>query len=91
MTDLPGEVQLAIADVASVARARLLAMSAAVGMAVTQAMFAVEVAAVCGPKGEHASDRAAVHPETGSVRLGGRRVHVEHPRTPIPGGGRRVR
>jgi putative transposase len=51
VADLPAEVQLALADIASVAREGLLAMSVAAGMAVMQTMFDAEVAAACGPKG----------------------------------------
>jgi transposase-like protein len=82
MADLPGEVQLALADVGAVAREGLLAMSVAAGMAVMQAMFEAELAAVCGPRGKHDPDRAAVRHggERGSVVLGGRRVPVRRPR-----------
>jgi hypothetical protein len=58
VTDLPGEVQLALADVASAAREGLLAMSVAAGLAVMRAMFDVEITTACGPKGRHDSDRA---------------------------------
>jgi putative transposase len=39
VADLPGEVQLALTGIASVAREGLQAVSAAAGMAVMQAMF----------------------------------------------------
>ena len=80
--ELPGEVQLALADIGKVAREGLLALSVAAGMAVMQAMFDAEVTAVCGPKGRHDADRAAVRHgrENGSVVLGGRRVPVSRPR-----------
>ena len=79
---LPAEVQLALADIGAVAREGLLAMSVAAGMAVMQAMFDAEIAAACGPKGEHDADRAANRHgrEKGSVVLGGRRVPVARPR-----------
>lgn len=82
VADLPAEVQLALADVASVAREGLLAMSVAAGMAVMQAMFDAEIVAACGPRGKHDPDRAAVRhgAEKGSVVLGGRRVPVRRPR-----------
>jgi transposase-like protein len=82
VADLPGEVQLALTDVASVAREGLLAMSVAAGMAVMQAMFDAEVTAACGPKGRHDPDRVATRhgSENGSVVLGGRRVPVTRPR-----------
>jgi transposase-like protein len=82
VADLPAEVQVVLADVASVAREGLLAMSVAAGMAVMQAMFDAEIVAACGPRGKHDPDRAAVRhgSETGSVVLGGRRVSVTRPR-----------
>jgi putative transposase len=82
VADLPDEVQLALTEVASVAREGLLAMSVAAGMAVMAAMFEAEIAEVCGPKGKHNGGRAAVRHGAGkgSVTLGGRRVPVERPR-----------
>jgi putative transposase len=82
VTDLPGEVRLALADVASAAREGLLAMSVAAGMVVMRAMFDAEITAACGPKGRHDPDRAATRhgTERGSVVLGGRRVPVRRPR-----------
>ena len=79
---LPAEVQLALADIALVAREGLLAMSVAAGMAVMQTMFDAEVTAACGPKGRHDADRTASRhgSENGSVVLGGRRVPVTRPR-----------
>src|SRR3974377_908310 len=60
----------------------LLAMSVAAGMAVMQALFEAEIAAVAGPKGRHDPNRAAVRHGggRGSVTLGGRRVAVDRPR-----------
>ena len=80
--DLPEEIGLALADIAVVAREGLLAMSVAAGMAVMQAMFDAEIAAVAGPKGKHNPERDAVRHGTGkgSVTLGGRRVGVSRPR-----------
>lgn len=80
--DLPAEVRLALSDIAGAAREGLLAMSVAAGMAVMQAMFQAEIAAACGPKGQHDPDRSAVRHGTGrgSVVLGGRRVPVTRPR-----------
>jgi putative transposase len=82
MTDLPAEIQLALTDIASVAREGLLALSVTAGMAVMQAMFDAEIAAACGPKGRHDPDRVATRhgSENGSVVLGGRRVPVTRPR-----------
>jgi putative transposase len=79
---LPAEVQLALGDIAVVAREGLLAMSVAAGMAVMQSIFDAELVAACGPKGRHDVDRAASRHgrEKGSVVLGGRRVPVTRPR-----------
>lgn len=80
--ELPAEIQLALGDIAAVAREGLLAMSVAAGMAVMQTIFDSEMAAVCGPRGRHDADRTATRHgrENGSVVLGGRRVPVTRPR-----------
>ena len=80
--ELPEEMQLAMTDIAGVAREGLLAMSVAAGMAVMQAMFEAEIAQACGPKGRHDPNRAAVRHGSGrgSVTLGGRKVAVTRPR-----------
>jgi putative transposase len=57
--ELPAEVQVTLADIGAAAREGLLAMSVAAGMAVMQTLFDAEIAAVCGPKGRHDSDRTA--------------------------------
>ena len=82
LPELPEEIQLAMTDIAGVAREGLLAMSVAAGMAVMQAMFEAEIAEACGPKGKHDPGRAAVRHGTGrgSVTLGGRKVAVTRPR-----------
>src|SRR5215831_5648442 len=82
LPDLPEEIALAMTDIAGAAREGLMAMSVAAGMAVMAAMFEAEIAAVCGSKGKHDADRAAVRHGTGkgSVTLGRRRVPVERPR-----------
>jgi putative transposase len=82
LPDLPEEIQLAMTDIAGAAREGLLAMSVAAGVAVMRAMFEVEVAEACGPKGTHDPNRAAVRHGSGpgSVTLGGREVAVTRPR-----------
>ena len=87
--DLPAEVRLALTDIAGAAREGLLAMSVAAGMAVMRAMFSAEIAAACGPKGQHDPERTAVRHGTGrgSVVLGGRRVPVTRPRARTTDGG----
>ena len=89
LPELPEEIQLAMTDIAGVAREGLLAMSVAAGMAVMQAMFEAEIAEACGPKGRHDPSRAAVRHGTGrgSVTLGGRRVAVTRPRARTVDGG----
>jgi hypothetical protein len=72
---LPTEVQLALADIAGMARGGVLAMSVATGLAVIQTMFDAEISAACEPKCRHDAERTAVRHgrETNSVVLGGRR------------------
>ena len=82
LPELAEEIQLAMSDIAGVAREGLLAMSVAAGMAVMQAMFEAEIAQACGPKGRGDASWAAVRHGTGrgSVTLGGRKVAVTRPR-----------
>src|SRR6476619_4115267 len=82
LPDLPEEIQLALADIVGAAREGLMAMSVAAGLAVMAAMFDAEISQVCGPKGRHDTNRAAVRHGAGrgSVTLGGRRVAVSRPR-----------
>jgi len=62
---------VALADIVGVAREGLLALSAATGISVMQAMFEAEVTAVAGVKGRHDPARTAVRhgTEKGSVTL----------------------
>ena len=60
LPDRPGEIQLAMTEIAGAAREGLLAMSVASGLAVVAAMFEAEIAEACGPKGKHDAERAAV-------------------------------
>src|SRR4029078_8648110 len=82
LPDLPEEIQLTLADIAGAAREGLMAMSVAAGLAVMGAMFDAEISQVCGPKGRHDTNRAAVRHGAGrgSVTLGERRVAVRRPR-----------
>ena len=77
-----------MADIAGAAREGLLAMGVAAGLAVMAAMFEAEIAEVCGPKGKHDANRAAVcHGQgRGWVTLGGRKVVVTRPRARTVGG-----
>lgn len=79
---LPDEVQVALADIAEVAREGLLALSVSTGLAVLGEMMEAERTELCGPI--HAKDPARVATRGGttetSVVLGGRRVPVRRPR-----------
>jgi putative transposase len=63
-------------------REGLLALAVGAGLQVMAAIMEEDVAAVCGPKGRHDSQRTATRHghERGSVTLGGRRVAVTRPR-----------
>jgi hypothetical protein len=76
----------AMADIASAARERLLAMSVAAAMAVMQAMFEAEITEACGPQSKHNPERLAARhgAEKGSVSLGGQRVSACPPRAASP-------
>jgi hypothetical protein len=79
---VPESVTVAMAELAGDVQEGLLAMAVGTGLQVMAAMMNADVAAVCGPKGKHDPDRAAVRhgTEAGSVTLGGRRVPVKRPR-----------
>jgi putative transposase len=79
---LPGEVRVAMDDIASTMREGLLAMAVDAGLSVMQALMDESVNELCGPKGKHLPERTAVRhgSEDGSVTLGGRRVPVRRPR-----------
>jgi hypothetical protein len=80
--DLPEQVTIAVAELASAAREGLLALAVGTGLQVLQVMLAEDVARLVGPRGRHNPDRAAVRhgSEPGQVTLGGRRVRVRRPR-----------
>ena len=79
---LPETVSVAMAEIAADMREGLLSLAVGAGLQVMTQLMDAEVAAVCGPKGRHDPDRAAVRHgrENGSVTLGGRRVPVRRPR-----------
>jgi putative transposase len=79
---LPEQVTVTVAELASAAREGLLALAVGTGLQVLQAMLAEDVARLVGPKGRHNPDRAAVRHgrEPGQVTLGGRRVRIRRPR-----------
>jgi putative transposase len=84
MADLamPGQVIVALTEIAASAKEGLLALSVGAGLQVMQTLMEESVTALAGPKGRHDPDRAAVRHghEQGSVTLGGRRLPVQRPR-----------
>jgi putative transposase len=82
LLQLPEQVTVAVAELASAAREGLLALAVGTGLQVLQAMLAEDVARLVGPKGRHIPERTAVRhgSEPGQVTLGGRRVRVRRPR-----------
>ncbi len=80
--DVPEQVSLVMAEIAEDMREGLLALAVGAGLQVMGSLMEADVAAVCGPRGRHDTERAAVRHGTGqgSVALGGRRVPVTRPR-----------
>jgi putative transposase len=79
---VPEHVCVVMDEIGAEVREGLLALAVGAGLQVMQAMMDGDVAAVCGPRGRHDPDRAAVRHGRGqgSVTLGGRRVPVSRPR-----------
>ena len=79
---LPGEVQLALDDLAGSVREGLLALSVGVGLKVLGELLEEELTALVGPKGKHNPARAASRhgSRSGQVVLGGRKLRVGRPR-----------
>ncbi|MDQ3381584.1 MAG: transposase, partial [Actinomycetota bacterium] len=79
---LPGEVQLALDDLAGSVREGLLALSVGVGLKVLDELLEEELVALVGPKGKHNPERSAGRhgSRRGQVVLGGRKVTVRRPR-----------
>jgi len=79
---LPGEVQLALDDLAGSVREGLLALSVGVGLKVLDELLEEELVALVGPKGKHNPERTANRhgSRSGQVVLGGRKVSVSRPR-----------
>ena len=86
---VPGQVSVAMDEIAADMREGLLALAVGAGLQVMTELMAADVTAVCGPKGRHDPDRAATRhgTERGSVTLGGRRVPVDRPRVRATRGG----
>ena len=89
---VPETVSVAMAKIAEDMREGLLALAVGAGLQVMQTLMTEDVTAVCGPKGKHNPERAAVRHgrEQGSVALGGRRVPASRPRMRTPDGAAEV-
>ncbi len=79
---MPDVVSVTLTQIAADVKEGLLALAVGAGLQVMAAMFAEDVAQLCGPKGKHDADRLGYRhgSEAGSVTLGGRRVPVARPR-----------
>ncbi len=79
---VPETVSVALGELAGEMREGLLALAVGTGLQVMAAIMEQDVTAVCGQKGRHDPERAAVRHGhgVGSVSLGGRRVPVARPR-----------
>jgi putative transposase len=89
---LPEQVSVAVAELATAAREGLLALAVGTGLQVLEVMLAADVARLVGAKGRHLPERTAVRhgSELGQVTLGGRRVRVRRPRVRTADGTREV-
>ena len=89
---VPEQVSVAMSEIAEEMREGLLALAVGAGLQVMGQLMEADVTAVCGPRGRHNPQRAAVRhgTERGSVTLGGRRVPVERPRVRASDGGGEV-
>jgi putative transposase len=79
---VPEQVSVAMGEIAADIREGLLALAVGAGLQVMGSLMEADVTAVCGARGKHDLERAAVRHgrERGSVTLGGRRVAVSRPR-----------
>ena len=89
LTELPGEVRIALAEVAQSAKYGLSGFCADVGLVVMYEMMVAELTERIGPKGAHIPGREANwHGDTkGKVVLGDRLVAMERPRGRYVDGG----
>jgi hypothetical protein len=92
LLQLPEQVTVAVAELASAAHEGLLALAVGTGLQVLQTMLAEDVARLVGAKGRHNPGRAAVRhgSEPGQVTLGGRRVRIRRPRVRTADGTREL-
>ena len=86
---LPGEVQLALDDLAGSVREGPLALSVGVGLKVMEELLEDELLALVGPKGKHDPERTALRhgSRSGQVVLGGRKLQVRRARARTLDGG----
>jgi hypothetical protein len=79
---VPGQVSVAMDEIAADMRDGLLALAVGAGLQVMQQLMEADVTAACGPRGKQIPGRVATRhgTERGSVTLGGRRVPVARPR-----------
>jgi len=79
---VPEQVTIGLAEIAASAKEGLLALAVGTGLKVMEAMFAEDVAGLCGAKGKHNEKRVGYRhgAGAGSVTLGGRRLAVQRPR-----------
>jgi hypothetical protein len=89
---VPDQVSVAMAEIAENMGEGLRALAVGAGLQVMGQLIQADVAAVCGPRGKHLSERTAVRHdrEAGSVTLGGRRVPLTRPRVRAADGSRRA-
>jgi len=66
---LPEQVTVAVAELASAAREGLLALAVGTGLQVLEVMLEEDVARLVGPKGRHNPDRTAVRHGTGELSV----------------------
>jgi transposase-like protein len=91
--ELPEQVLVQLRGVAASVKDGLLALSVSAGLAVIDAIVEDEVAAVCGPKGKHDSNRVATRhgSESAKLKFAGQNVDVRKPRARSMRGGGEVR
>jgi putative transposase len=79
---MPDAVSVAMSELTGAVKEGLLALAVGAGLQVMQVLMEENVTAVCGPKGCHLPERAALRhgSEDGAVVLGGRKVRVRRPR-----------
>ena len=79
---VPERVSVAMGEIAADLQEGLLALAVGAGLQVMAQLMEADVAAVCGPRGQHDLGRTVTRhgSEAGSVAVGGRRVPIRRPR-----------